>query len=573
MTGNSPRSQSPPPTPPLSPTAATSSTSQSAQSSQPSAIPPIITITGYDPTTPGKLRGPPPEDFALQAFQTPDKLKKLVRALAEHDVREAFRSKGMIDYTTWVASEMGASVIGEYDLTGPPEAKRHLRQGTDESNITVRPPLVKVNEDDYASASETERDEPKKEEGSSVKKSKKKKKPKKKKGKGVAREAEEEEGKDREEEKEEEEVDHILSGVTLGRSVSGGEEPAEVTVDLGVSTRSVDPDTTLVDPDTTLVDAGTGSPSDMADESRGTSVTSGISIIVTPDSPAIPLPAVEAEEAAPISPILSASRAGSLKADEEGGHEHEVAVRLPNQQITHTVTTIASHDDEDKENRPPPVPVNTHMRTHSWSVGLSPMAVPPLTPPHSPPTQPPHTVDSIVHSEKLILFADQPDTPPQVVTDLQDPVIASAFPEAMPLANSWTLYHSNTGIPPTNQASKFGTTGTAGVLSAATRNKAAEEYSHGLFRLFNADNVFDLLGTWKALRRKVAHKYGRAIEPEDSPIAPDMAGLGIVLLPDDTNFHFFLASVKPMWEDPMCLHGGKIMLSGTGLAVSARQTA
>lgn len=237
------------------------------------------------------------------------------------------------------------------------------------------------------------------------------------------------------------------------------------------------------------------------------SEASGVDII-TSDSPAIPLPE--------ISPIED--------------EKHEVTVRLPTTHTRHATHTTIKVEEEN--------PIVER------SVDFLPLGKLPLTPPHSPPTEP-----QVVKSTM-----QRPATPP-----LDDPAIASTHPEGMPLSDGWTLYHSNTGTPAIAQIVKL------------PRNQAAEDFSHGLTPLFTADNVIDLLGTWKALRRKIAHRWGRIIEPEDMPIAKHHEGLGIVSLPDDRNFHFFLQKVKPMWEDPMCVHGGKVMLTGPPGQVSRRQ--
>jgi hypothetical protein len=129
-------------------------------------------------------------------------------------------------------------------------------------------------------------------------------------------------------------------------------------------------------------------------------------------------------------------------------------------------------------------------------------------------------------------------------------------PAEHPLNTSWTLYFSDTSDK-SRVARK--------VSSPAA---SAEEYSTGLFTVFTASTLEDLLGGWKALRRRIASSKNRPIEPLGAPIPRGAGGLGLWCMGDDNNFHLFVKGVKPMWEDPMCYRGGKILLAGSGPPVS-----
>ncbi|WVQ71803.1 hypothetical protein IAR50_001345 [Cryptococcus sp. DSM 104548] len=110
------------------------------------------------------------------------------------------------------------------------------------------------------------------------------------------------------------------------------------------------------------------------------------------------------------------------------------------------------------------------------------------------------------------------------------------------LARPWTLYFSDSS-------------------EKAASQQSAREYDSGLIKVFSAACVEDLLGSWKALRRAIAYSKGRDIEPEGEPLQGG-GGLGMWLMGDDTNFHLFADGIKPMWEDPTCAKGGKLMMAG-----------
>ena len=126
-----------------------------------------------------------------------------------------------------------------------------------------------------------------------------------------------------------------------------------------------------------------------------------------------------------------------------------------------------------------------------------------------------------------------------------------------PLYTSFTLFFSSS----TSMNSILG-------KASATKIKGAEEYSHGLIPIFTASTLADFFGCWKALRRRIAVVKSRPIEVTDRPLAPGMEGLGIQFMQEDATFHLFKTGVKPMWEDPRCKNGGKMMISGSPAIVS-----
>ena len=215
-----------------------------------------------------------------------------------------------------------------------------------------------------------------------------------------------------------------------------------------------------------------------------------------------------------------------------------------------------------------------------WSVDLLASSIElPLTPPYSPPLimvdDTADDKDDELDQALGALFA-RSSSPPPLNTIPEEPGTSIDINVSYPLARAWTLHYSYTGTPllAAGQASRIVSTPAPGVIGvitppATSKSKVAEEYSHGLVRLYTATTVEDLLGSWKSLRRAIAYKKGRAIEPPLVPVAEGMEGLGIGFLPDDTNFHFFLQHVKPMWEDELCRQGGKIMFTGNPVQVSS----
>ena len=199
----------------------------------------------------------------------------------------------------------------------------------------------------------------------------------------------------------------------------------------------------------------------------------------------------------------------------------------------------------------------------------------PLTPPLSPVTEDSIT-DSITDptTDQAIRIEITPPQelilpmPPITVPVPAPPITRPSFPSdterpppriddpAHPLDTPWTILFSDTSDKG-RQARRV----TFPVTSA-------EEYSHGLFTIFTASTLEDLLGGWKALRRRIAASKGRVIEPLGSQIVPGTGGLGFLFMNDDNNLHCFVKGIKPMWEDRMCAKGGKLMLAGTPLQVS-----
>ena len=156
-----------------------------------------------------------------------------------------------------------------------------------------------------------------------------------------------------------------------------------------------------------------------------------------------------------------------------------------------------------------------------------------------------------------MLFPSSPDSRP--ISPPLTPVPRTLLPspdDVHPLDKSWTL--SFRGAGKSRQSNK------------AAPSSSAEAYSHGLFTIFTASTVEDLLGNWKAFRRRIASARGRAIEPIGQPIVRDLRGLGMEVMDDDTTVHFFVKGIKPMWEDPMCAQGGKLMMVGPAHIVSIR---
>ncbi|KAK8869619.1 hypothetical protein IAR55_000186 [Kwoniella newhampshirensis] len=204
--------------------------------------------------------------------------------------------------------------------------------------------------------------------------------------------------------------------------------------------------------------------------------------------------------------------------------------------------------------------------THYTYVGTNDIGP---TPPDSPQTE--HdTGDSGVINSQDALHIQGPLTPPPDTTlpAAADPTssptpvihVIPASPTRVnvtlhPLIQSWTLYFSDTSKK-TQESHKPSTVPLPVGLTSTS------DYSSGLVTLFSASTVEDLLGSWKALRRGIAASKRRSIEPYGENIPRGGAGLGLHCMSDDNNFHLFVEGIKPMWEDPMCAKGGKIMMAG-----------
>lgn len=127
------------------------------------------------------------------------------------------------------------------------------------------------------------------------------------------------------------------------------------------------------------------------------------------------------------------------------------------------------------------------------------------------------------------------------------------LPQSFPLERSWTMYFSDTSEK--------------GQHKHRLHLQSAHEYNSGLVTVFNASDLEEFFGGWKALRRAIAGTKGRDIEPRGMPMQGG-AGLGADLMNDDTNLHLFADGIKPMWEDKMCRKGGKFMMAGDAALVS-----
>lgn len=127
------------------------------------------------------------------------------------------------------------------------------------------------------------------------------------------------------------------------------------------------------------------------------------------------------------------------------------------------------------------------------------------------------------------------------------------LPQSFPLERSWTMYFSDTSEK--------------GQHKHRLHLQSAHEYNSGLVTVFNASDLEEFFGGWKALRRAIAETKGRDIEPRGMSMQGG-AGLGADLMNDDTNLHLFADGIKPMWEDKMCRKGGKFMMAGDAALVS-----
>jgi hypothetical protein len=96
-----------------------------------------------------------------------------------------------------------------------------------------------------------------------------------------------------------------------------------------------------------------------------------------------------------------------------------------------------------------------------------------------------------------------------------------------------------------------------------------EKYTETLTTVFTADTFGDFFGCWMALRRQIAGLVKRSIEPLHSgQMAHGSEGLGLHLFPSEKTAQFFIKGVKPVWEDPMCATGGKIVMTSTPAEVN-----
>ncbi|KAK4685336.1 translation initiation factor 4E, partial [Tremellales sp. Uapishka_1] len=156
------------------------------------------------------------------------------------------------------------------------------------------------------------------------------------------------------------------------------------------------------------------------------------------------------------------------------------------------------------------------------------------------------------HTPPTMASEPRSATPRIVITPLPDrsPPLRAPLATVHPLSRAYTLYFSDTS-----------TSGRSRSRSSPT----AAAYADGLVPLFTSSTVEDVLGSWKALRRKIAIAKDRNIEEPGMPIKRGSGGLGLHYLSDDNNFHFFVHGIRPMWEDEYCTLGGKLMITGNGV--------
>jgi len=107
----------------------------------------------------------------------------------------------------------------------------------------------------------------------------------------------------------------------------------------------------------------------------------------------------------------------------------------------------------------------------------------------------------------------------------------------------------------------------AGRYPALGVDSAANKYFEDIVPVFTAVTFADFFSCWKALRTSIAGLVGRRLEAD---LIPGSEGLGIHLFQSDKTAQFFVQGVRPMWEDPMCCNGGKIVITGGGYEVSSR---
>ncbi|KAI9637932.1 uncharacterized protein MKK02DRAFT_42311 [Dioszegia hungarica] len=187
--------------------------------------------------------------------------------------------------------------------------------------------------------------------------------------------------------------------------------------------------------------------------------------------------------------------------------------------------------------------------------------------PITPPQQLLSTFPSPLTPHRHISLSPQPTlgsplryelVPPPILysSDEGEVVSENAIANDNRTAKPWSLFFSDT--------SKDGQSRRANAHAAHAHMPSPEAYQHGLVPIFTADNLVDLFGYWRALRRQIANATGREIEYPHEYLKEGEMGLGLHCMKDDNNFHFFVRGVKPMWEDEMCVHGGKFMFAGPG---------
>ncbi|WWC69268.1 uncharacterized protein I206_103206 [Kwoniella pini CBS 10737] len=220
------------------------------------------------------------------------------------------------------------------------------------------------------------------------------------------------------------------------------------------------------------------------------------------------------------------------------------------------------------------LPSSEGSRLHNKPVVLPfPAAEPPLTPPldveedeeDAPlvfPSDPPR-VPQLPKLDRQILPPSVFKSPHVPSITIDTPTLPSFTATVHPLTYSWTLYYSNT--------SRQRKVSTSSPIQPSPLGPGfqvdAVDYSSHLFTIFTANNLEDLFGSWKALRRSIANTKGRNIEPLGDSTMKGGSGIGTHFFPEETNFHFFRSGIKPMWEDKICQKGGKIMIAGEALTM------
>ncbi|WWD01192.1 hypothetical protein V866_008132 [Kwoniella sp. B9012] len=193
------------------------------------------------------------------------------------------------------------------------------------------------------------------------------------------------------------------------------------------------------------------------------------------------------------------------------------------------------------------------------------------------PLTPPPEVDEDEEDGRLVFPSDPPQaTQPHIISrplvnpppipsiTLNTPTSPAIFtPTFHPLTHSWTMYFSNTA----HQHQRKASMPALSPLNPLSSHPNASDYSSHLVTLFKADNLEDLFGGWKALRRSVAKSKRRQIEPIGDSVQKGGSGLGTHLFQEETNFHIFKSHIRPMWEDKYCQKGGKIMIAGEASAM------
>ena len=127
------------------------------------------------------------------------------------------------------------------------------------------------------------------------------------------------------------------------------------------------------------------------------------------------------------------------------------------------------------------------------------------------------------------------------------------------LSSSWCLWFSNkaVGSAPTQRH----------LQRARAAGRTSPDYMDQMEKVFSSDRADEFLGKWKALRRQVAIRTDRVIEPAEEPLMARSEGLGIMSLHEESSFHVYRTGIDPIYEDPMSVKGGKFVLAGNSIEV------